>query len=85
MTFTVTAVEGIGAMDLMLGGTPVDTDDCSLLLFHPEGGLVGHSAATRKLRVRLLAAPATSAGSAPANYYDVIVSTDSAASRVIRP
>jgi Tfp pilus assembly protein PilE len=79
------AATGLAPMDLRRAGASLSPEDCAMVLLHPEGGLAGNAAAPRRFSARLATDPAPAGGELPPNYYDVIVSADSAALRILRP
>jgi prepilin-type N-terminal cleavage/methylation domain-containing protein len=79
------AAVGLAPMDLRLAGASLSPDDCTMVLLHPEGGLAGNAAAPRQFSARLATDSPPATGQLPLNYYDVIVSADSAALRILRP
>jgi len=79
------AAATLATMDLRLNGAVLAPTDYTTLVLHPEGGLVGNEAGSRTLSVRMVTDPRQSESQSLANYYDVIVSPDSAALQVRRP
>lgn len=79
------AALGLAPMNMRWAGESLSPDNCAMVLLHPEGGLAGNPAAPRKFSARLSTDIARGAGHNPSNYYDVVVSADSAACRVLRP
>ena len=75
----------LAPLDLRLNGVALATSAYSTLVVHPEGGLVGNESSSRKLSARMMTDPTGSDSPSLANYYDVIVSPDSAALQVRRP
>lgn len=79
------AALGLAPMTMRWSGVSLSPDHCAMVLLHPEGGLVGNTAASRKFSARLSTDFERGPEYTPSNYYDLVVSADSAACRVLRP
>ncbi len=79
------AASALAPLDLRLNGVVLAPSSYTTFVVHPEGGLLGNESGSRRLSARMMTDPSGSDSSSLANYYDVIVSPDSAALQVRRP